>query len=117
MKNQNLSEEFLRMQKLAGINQLNENVNLLQLLQNYISAEYDANEGFDIENSQNVMKQIAFEVTKLKGAQYFNYLKKFSNLNMDIENSTSDRETSDIKSKLESISQKLGFTVNQLMGI
>ena len=117
MKNQNLSEEFLRMQKLAGITQLHENTNLLQLLQNYISAEYDANEGFDIENSQNIMKQIESEVTKLKGVQYFNYLKKFSNLNMDIENSTSDSETSDIKSKLESISQKLGFTVDQLRGI
>ena len=91
----------------------------LKMMQDYIEAEYAHNEGWgkDARNAPNVMKHVETELSRLKGKQYFNYLKQFSELNMDIEYAIATADADAYAAKQEILAKKLGFTKKQLLGI
>ena len=121
MKNQILNEEFHRMQVLAGLineNQLNESENLLSMIEDYVSAHYTSDQGYDdgeVEEAEANMKRIKKEVIKDKGAEYFKNLETFAGL-VTYDNEYANQEASDeIQPQLEELAQKLGFTLDQLI--
>ena len=123
MKKQIISEEFKRMRKLAGLineNQLNEAEDLLPMLQDYVSADYTADQGYGdgvVEEAEQDKKRIEAEVTKMKGVEYFKALKDFANLVTYDAEYAGQEESDEIQPQLEELAKKLGFTVDQLKGI
>jgi hypothetical protein len=120
MSKQILSEEFKRMQLLAGLineNQLNEAEDLLSMIQDYVSAHYTSDQGYGegvVEKAEADMEKIKTEVTKMKGAEYFKNLETFAGL-VTYDDEYAGREESDeIQPQLEELAQKLGFTIDQL---
>jgi len=104
-----------------GTKNLNENipVQLLGMLQYYISADYTADQGYgdSVDQAEKEMEMIRAKVIKLKGAPYFDALKDFANLvTYDAEYANTE-ESADIQTKLEKLASTLGFSVDQLRDI
>ena len=90
---------------------------LLAMLQDYISADYTADQGYGdgvVEEAEEDKKRIEAEVTKLKGKQYFEDLDYFASQNTYNNEYAGEEESAEIQSQLEEYAKKLGFTVAQL---
>jgi hypothetical protein len=90
---------------------------LLAMLQDYISADYTADQGYGdgvVEEAEEDKKRIEAEVTKLKGKSYFEDLKEFASLTTYDSEYAGAEESTEIKPKLEKYAKKLGFTVTEL---
>jgi len=90
---------------------------LLAMLQDYISADYTADQGYGdgvVEEAEEDMKRIEAEVTKLKGKPYFEALKEFASLTTYDSEYAGAEESTEIKPKLEKYAKMLGFTVTEL---
>jgi flagellin-like hook-associated protein FlgL len=91
--------------------------NLLEMLQDYISAHYTVEEGWGVARStaKTDMERIKEEIIKIKGEEYFDDLNTFADTNTY--NEEYGGSNSQIQKTLEEYSQKLGFTIRQLNGL
>jgi hypothetical protein len=89
---------------------------LLAMLQDYISADYTADQGYGdgVEEAEEDKKRIEAEVTKLKGKSYFEDLDYFASQNTYNNEYAGEEESAEIQSQLEEYAKKLGFTVAEL---
>ena len=96
-----------------------EHTDLLSMLQDYISADYTADQGWgeDAEQAEEDKKRIEAEVTRMKGAEYFKALKKFANLVTYDNEYAGAEESAEIQPLLVELAEKLGYTVDQLKGL
>ena len=124
---QKLNEQFIRMQKLAGIiteNQITEDQSdsLLTLVKDYKDYIYAADQGYGIVNVDGKeMKQTKYaalqlekikpEIIKLKGEQYFEDVHDFANLSTVAEEYSGE----DLTDELEEAALKLGFSLEDLI--
>ena len=105
MKKQILSEEFKRMQKLAGIvgegqyktilNEAEEGI--LALIQKYVSFNYTADQGYGVvagddidpitkkgkpvdmvDYAESKLKELETKITNIKGAEYFAFVEELA---------------------------------------
>ena len=142
MKKQILSEEFKRMQKLAGIvgegqyktilNEAEEGI--LALIQKYVSFNYTADQGYGVVTGDDIdpitkkgkpvdmvdyaeskLKELETKITNIKGAEYFAFVEELASL------LTYDAEYAgpedDLLPKQEELASKLGFTLDQIRDI
>ena len=142
MKKQILSEEFKRMQKLAGIvgegqyktilNEAEEGI--LALIQKYVSFNYTADQGYGVvagddidpitkkgkpvdmvDYAESKLKELETKITNIKGAEYFSFVEELASL------LTYDAEYAgpedDLLPKQEELASKLGFTLDQIRDI
>jgi hypothetical protein len=94
-----------------------DNKDLLAMLQDYISADYTADQGYGdgvVEEAEEDKKRIEAEVTKLKGKSYFEDLDYFASQNTYNNEYAGEEESAEIQSQLEEYAKKLGFTVAEL---
>ena len=128
-----LSEEFRRMQKLAGLiteSQLNESENLLSLIRDYIDYHYTADQGYGtftndetgeevdvMDNAEEKKEQIKAEIIKIKGLEYFKSVDKYAELSTYDEEYAGPDDTEKIAANKEEIASKLGFTLDQIRDI
>ena len=92
---------------------------LLTMLQDYISADYTADQGYEdsmVNKAEGDMKRIEAEVTKLKGKAYFEALKEFASLTTYDSEFAGAEESTEIKPKLKKYATMLGFTTEDLYG-
>lgn len=92
---------------------------LLSKLQDYISADYTADQGYEdamVNKAEQDMKRIEAEITKLKGKPYFEALKEFASLTTYDSEFAGAEESTEIKPKLEKYAKMLGFTIEDLHG-
>jgi hypothetical protein len=114
-----------RWMKLAGIinegefKQLNENDDLLPLLQRYVGASYDADQGWgeDADIAEKDIETIEDTVTKLKGEKYFDILDRFAGLVVYDNEYAGEEESMEISGHLDDLARQLGYTSNQLRGL
>jgi len=99
-----------------AVNEIN-NKDLLSMLQDYISADYTADQGYDdgeVEKAKKDKKRIEAEITKLKGKQYFEDLDYFASQTTYDNEYAGPEESAEIQPQLEKYAKKLGFTVADL---
>lgn len=92
---------------------------LLAMLQDYISADYTADQGYEdsmVNKAEGDMRRIEAEVTKLKGKPYFEALKEFASLTTYDSEYAGAGESTEIKPKLEKYAKMLGFDIADLHG-
>ena len=114
-----------RFQFLAGVinenefKQLNENDDLLPLLQRYVGASYDADQGWgeDADIAEKDIETIEDTVTKLKGEKYFDILDRFAGLVVYDNEYAGEEESMEISGQLDDLARQLGYTSNQLRGL
>lgn len=97
-----------------------EHTDLLSMLQDYVSADYTADQGYGdgvVEKAEADKERIEAEVTRMKGAEYFKALKKFANLVTYDDEYAGAEESAEIQPLLAELAKKLGFTVDQLKGL
>lgn len=130
MKKQILSEEFIRMQKLAGI--LNEaKEGILDLIKQYVSFHYTADQGYGevegddidpitkkgkpvdmVDYAESKLKELETEITNIKGAEYFVSVEELASLiTYEYEYAGPD---DDSLPEQEELASKLGFTLDQI---
>ena len=98
----------------------NETEDLLSILQDYVSADYTADQGYGdgvLEKAEEDMKRAEVAITKMKGVEYFKALKEFARLvTYDAEYAGPD-ESAEIQPELKKLAQELGYTVDELRDI
>ncbi len=97
-----------------------EYTDLLSMLQDYVSADYTADQGYGdgvVEKAEADKERIEAEVTRMKGAEYFKVLKEFANLVTYDDEYAGAEESAEIQPLLAELAEKLGFTVDQLKGL
>jgi hypothetical protein len=92
---------------------------LLSLIQSYVSYDYTADQGYgtEIDNAEKQMEKIKSEIIAQKGEQYFELVKEFANLSTYDTEYAGPEDSDKIQPKLEELSGKLGFTMDQLRNI
>jgi hypothetical protein len=94
------------------------NEDLLSMLQDYITADYTADQGYGdgvVEKAENDKKKIKAEVIKLKGKNYFDMLDLFASQNTYDSEYAGPEDSAEIQITLKKCAKKLGFTVDQLL--
>ena len=94
------------------------NEDLLSMLQDYITADYTADQGYGdgvVEKAENDKKKIKAEVIKLKGKNYFDMLDLFASQNTYDSEYAGLEDSAEIQITLKKCAKKLGFTVDQLL--
>ena len=118
---QPLNEQFIRMQKLAGIITEDQSDSLLTLVQDYADYTYTADQGYGTVNvdgkEMNQTKYAALqlekikpEIIKLKGEQYFEDVYDFAQLKAFNDEYSGE----DLTDELEAAAIKLGFSLEDL---
>jgi hypothetical protein len=100
-----------------AVNEIN-NEDLLSMLQDYISADYTADQGYGdgvVEKAEEDKKRIKAEIIKLKGKQYFEDLDYFASQTTYDNEYAGPEESAKIQPQLEKYAKKLGFTVADLI--
>lgn len=133
-------KEIIRMQQLAGLITedqakkmmavLNESEDLLSLIQDYISADYTADQGYGtftddetgeevsiVDNAEKRKEEIEAEITRMKGPKYFELVEKYAQLSTYENEYASSDDMEEIAADKEEIARKLGFTVDQIDNI
>jgi hypothetical protein len=111
-----IKTNFQSLEEMQG----GEHTDLLSILQDYVSADYTADQGYGdgvVEKAEADKERIEAEVTRMKGAEYFKALKKFANLVTYDDEYAGAEESAEIQPLLAELAEKLGFTVDQLRGI
>jgi hypothetical protein len=120
MKKQ-LNEQFIRMQKLAGIITENQSDSLLTLVQDYADYTLTADQGYGTVNidgeemdqtkyARLQIEKIKPEIIKLKGEQYFEDVHDFAELKVVNDEYSGE----DLTDELEAAANKLGFSLEDL---
>lgn len=116
MKKQILSEQFKRMQKLAGINEnLNEDEGLLNQLQIYIINVSTLDQGYEHDEKAIKKEQAAIKssVIKAKGREYFNALEDFASAKL-IADEYAGPDDHEAEEEMERTAKILGFSIDDL---
>ena len=110
--NQLIKEEIKKVLKEES------NEDLLSMLQDYIAADYIADQGYGdgvVEKAEKDKKKIKAEVTRLKGKNYFDVLDLFASQNTYDSEYAGPEDSEEIQITLKKCATKLGFTVDQLL--
>jgi hypothetical protein len=115
---QSILSEVRQFQKIAGLLQEN-NSDVLSKLQQYISNDYviDQGSGEEIIDAEMENNAIENEIIEIKDDSYLKYLKGYAQLKTYNDEYAGPGESEEIQLELETLANKLGFTVEQLNNI